>query len=117
MNLMTTGKVLLFCAVIFVSACSSQLHYPAIPQTGLARTPDIILDSNSGTASMEITVLIYNVAGLPWPLGCGKASRDTDDAGKRIPIACNRSAALKEIGDTFGELRKQGIEPDIVMLQ
>jgi len=113
----TTGKALFFYAVILVSACSSQLRYPALPQTGIARIPDITHDSDSDSASMEITVLIYNVAGLPWPLGCGKASRDTDESGERIPIACKRSTALKEIGDTLGELRKQGIEPDILMLQ
>jgi len=79
---------LLFCAAIFVSGCSSQLRYPAIPQTGIARAPDIALNSATGTASMEITVLIYNVAGLPWPFGCGKASRDTDESGERIPITC-----------------------------
>ena len=64
----TTGKALFFYAAILVSACSSQLRYPALPQTGIARTPDITYDSASSTASMDITVLIYNVAGLPWPL-------------------------------------------------
>lgn len=114
---MMKGRVLVFCAVILVSACSSQLRYSELPQTGIARTPDITIDNSTGIASMELTVLIYNVAGLVWPIGCGKSSRDTDDTGKRIPIACIRSTALKEIGDRFGELRNQGIEPDIVLLQ
>lgn len=117
MNVSMTLKAPLICAVIFMSACSSQLRYPAIPQTGLARTPEITLDSSSATASMDITVLIYNVAGLPWPIGCGKKSRTTDESGKLIPIACNRSAAAKKIGDALGSLRKKGVEPDIVMLQ
>lgn len=117
MNVLKTGRALLFCAVFLVSACSSQLRYSTIPQSGIARTPDITIDSATGTASMEVTVLIYNVAGLPWPIGCGKSSRDTDDSGKRIPIACRRSAALKEIGDALGALRTQGVEPDIIMLQ
>ena len=108
---------LLFCSALIGSACSSQLRYPEPPQTTVARVPVITTDNAAGTASMEITVLIYNVAGLPWPAGCGKASRDTDDSGKRIPIACIRSAALKKIGDTFGDLRKLGAEPDIILLQ
>jgi len=84
---------------------------------GLAREPEIARDPSTGTASMTVSVLIYNVAGLPWPVGCGKKSRDVDDRGERIPIACNRSSALKKIGDALGELRQQEIEPDIVLLQ
>jgi len=99
------------------SACSSRLTYPDLPQSTVARTPVISIDKAAGSASMELTVLIYNVAGLPWPIGCGKKSRDTEDTGKRIPIACIRSAALKKIGDMFGEMRKQGTEPDIILLQ
>lgn len=113
----TTGKALFFYAAMLVSACSSQPPYPTLPQTGIDRIPDITLEGASGTASMEITVLIYNVAGLPWPLGCGKASRDTDDNGKRIPIACNRSAAMKDLGTMLGKWRMRGNEPDIIMLQ
>ena len=66
---------------------------------------------------MTISVLIYNVAGLPWPVGCGKKSRNLDDDGNRIPIACNRSAALKDIGDALGKLRQQGTEPDVILIQ
>jgi endonuclease/exonuclease/phosphatase family metal-dependent hydrolase len=110
-------SILLFYITLLGSACSSHLPYAAPPQTTVARFPEVTIDGAAGRASMEITVLIYNVAGLPWPFGCGKSSRDTDDGGKRIPIACNRSAALKKIGDTLGELRSRGMEPDIIMLQ
>jgi hypothetical protein len=103
--------------VLLTSACSSQLVYPDLPQTGLARTPEVMRDSESGMASMTVSVLIYNVAGLPWPAGCGKKSRNLDDRGKRIPIACFRSGALKQIGDRLGEMRRRGSEPDIVMIQ
>ena len=100
-----------------LSSCHSQLRHPDLPQTGFTRAPRISLDETTGSASMEITVLIYNVCGLPWPLGCGKASRDTDESGKRIPIACFRSAALRDMGDKLAELRDRGIEPDIILLQ
>jgi len=66
---------------------------------------------------MEITVLIYNVCGVPWPLGCGKTSRDTDESGKPIPIECFRSSAPRDIGDKLAEMRSRGTEPDIIMLQ
>ena len=102
---------------LLASACSSQLRYPDLPQTGVTRAPKVTLDEITGTASMEITVLIYNVCGLPWPIGCGKTSRDTDENGKRIPTQCFRSSALKDIGDKLAEMRRHGTEPDIIMLQ
>ena len=108
---------LFFFIVLLASACSPQLRYPDLPQTGFTHTPEVILDEVAGTASMEISVLIYNVCGLPWPLGCGKSSRDTDESGKRIPIECLRSSALKDIGDELAEMRNRGTEPDIILLQ
>jgi endonuclease/exonuclease/phosphatase family metal-dependent hydrolase len=112
-----SGFVLFLGTTLPGSASSSDLKYPAPPQMGVSRSPEVTIDTATGTASMEITVLIYNVAGLPWPLGKGKSSRDTDADGKRIPIAGKRSSALKEIGDTLGELRSEGMEPDIILLQ
>jgi len=111
------NHMLIICAALFASACSVQLRYPELPQTAVVRVPAISTNLSSETASMEITVLIYNVLGMPWPIGCGKKSRDTDDNGKRLPVACVRSTALKKIGDTLGELRQQGLEPDIILLQ
>ena len=66
---------------------------------------------------MEISVLIYNVAGLPWPLACNKRSRKTDSNGERIPIACDRAGALADIGDQLAGMREAGTEPDVIMLQ
>ena len=80
------------------------------------RTPAIV-ESAQGVFSTEINVLTYNVAGLPWPIACGKKSRQTDASGSRIPIACNRAEAIAVIGDMFKTLRQQGKEPDIVFLQ
>ena len=112
-----SGKVLLLSITLLGSAYSKDLSYPKPPQTGVARSPEVTIDESIDTASMEISVLIYNVCGLPWPLARGKTSRDTDDQGKRIPIAGKRSTALKKIGDILGELRSHGAEPDIIMLQ
>ncbi len=103
--------------IFLITSYGGKLIYPHPPQNDVGREPEISIDSESGIASMEISVLIYNVAGLPWPIGCGKKSRQTDANGERIPIACNRSAAVKKIGDMLGEMRKQNADPDIVLLQ
>ena len=47
----------------------------------------------------ELTVLTYNVKGLPWP------------------IASGRRRALREIGRELGEMRRAGKAPDIVLIQ
>ncbi|MEM8767383.1 MAG: endonuclease/exonuclease/phosphatase family protein [Pseudomonadota bacterium] len=87
------------------------------PQRNIDRPPEISVESDTDQASLELSVLIYNVAGLPWPLGCGKRSRTTDADGERIPIACDRSAAMAEIGTRLAAMRTAGEEPDIIMLQ
>ena len=51
------------------------------------------------TASTEISVLTYNIRGLPWP------------------IATGRSHALKQIGRELAALRAEGRQPDIVLIQ
>ena len=90
---------------------------PPVPQLGVASEPKVVIDESIGMASMEISVMIYNVAGLPWPIGCGKSSKLTDENGKRYPIACDRSDGLRNIGDILSRLRNLKLEPDIVMLQ
>lgn len=97
--------------------CGTTPKQAPLPQNGVTRIPEIQTDPTTGISSIELSILIYNVAGLPWPIGCGKVSRAVDEHGDRIPIACNRSAAVKAIGDTLRKLRQQGQEPDIVMLQ
>lgn len=47
----------------------------------------------------EISVLTYNVKGLPWP------------------IAFGRGKALKRIGRELAEMRRKGRQPDVVLLQ
>lgn len=78
----------------------SCLEAPAISETRADQSP--ILEKTSATAprdGMEITVLTYNVKGLPWP------------------IALGRGRALKEIGRELAELRREGRQPDVVLLQ
>jgi endonuclease/exonuclease/phosphatase family metal-dependent hydrolase len=102
---------------MLVAACGNLPRDAGVPQMGLARTPEISIDAETGMASTEITVLIHNVAGLPWPLSRGKRSRTLDENGERIPIDSNRPKALRQIGDTLAELRAEGREPDIIMMQ
>lgn len=52
-----------------------------------------------GRQSMTLSVLIYNIEGLPWP------------ARK------NRGPSLDRIGQTLADLRAQGRAPDIVLMQ
>lgn len=47
----------------------------------------------------ELSILTYNVRGLPWP------------------VARGRSAALKAIGEELGRLRREGRAPDVVLIQ
>ena len=61
--------------------------------------PAIEYDQPHGTASTNITVLTYNVEGLPWP-----ARRD-------------RSRQLREIGRQLSAMRAEGRAPDVVLLQ
>jgi endonuclease/exonuclease/phosphatase family metal-dependent hydrolase len=49
--------------------------------------------------SAEISVLTYNVRGLPWPAARGRA------------------AALREIGAELAQMRQEGRQPDVVLLQ
>lgn len=49
--------------------------------------------------STEISVLTYNVRGLPWPIAKGRAK------------------ALKKIGAALAAMRKEGRQPDVVLIQ
>ena len=86
-------------ACVLLSGCAS---FPVERTTScIARTafPAIEKDPIAGTASTEISVLSYNVEGLPWP------------ARK------NRTPQLREIGRQLGEMRRKGTAPDVVLLQ
>jgi endonuclease/exonuclease/phosphatase family metal-dependent hydrolase len=51
------------------------------------------------TDAAEISVLTYNVRGLPWP------------------VATGRGEALRAIGEELAELRRAGRQPDVVLIQ
>ncbi|MBU1374419.1 MAG: endonuclease/exonuclease/phosphatase family protein [Alphaproteobacteria bacterium] len=53
----------------------------------------------SALGAAEISVLTYNIRGLPWP------------------IATGRGKALREIGRELAALRREGRQPDVVLIQ
>lgn len=55
--------------------------------------------SDPPSEAAELSVLTYNVRGLPWPL------------------ALNRGKALREIGRELAALRREGRQPDVVLIQ
>jgi len=67
---------------------------PAVPQAA-----ETLPAPAAQTASTEVSVLTYNVKGLPWPFARGRAS------------------ALREIGRELAALRAEGRQPDIVLIQ
>lgn len=69
---------------------SSVADLPAIQRPA---TPEP--DAETG----ELSVLTYNVRGLPWPL------------------ALNRGKALRDIGRELAALRREGRQPDVVLIQ
>ncbi|MFC2951215.1 endonuclease/exonuclease/phosphatase family protein [Marinicaulis aureus] len=90
-------NALLFCAHAALSATSSYADAP--PPQNIAKIPKLQIDPMRGTASAELSVMTYNVAGLPWPIKKG------------------REAALKDIKHEIETLHASGRAPDIVVLQ
>lgn len=68
----------------------------------LSAAPAPVAETSVAAATprgLEISVLTYNVRGLPWPVAHGRAQ------------------ALRAIGEELAELRRQGRQPDVVLLQ
>ncbi|WP_411289221.1 endonuclease/exonuclease/phosphatase family protein [Phenylobacterium sp.] len=63
----------------------------------LAATP--APDAPAGLNTTELSVLTYNVRGLPWPLALGRAE------------------ALRGIGAELAAMRREGRQPDVVLIQ
>ncbi|MEE8295034.1 MAG: endonuclease/exonuclease/phosphatase family protein [Sphingomonadales bacterium] len=84
---------------VLIAGCSAFPKPIELPLTEVAKVPEIIEDPETGMKSVEIRVLIYNIAGLPWPIRTG------------------RRGDIKKIGRIFEEMRAAGTEPDIVLLQ
>ncbi|MGA0606123.1 endonuclease/exonuclease/phosphatase family protein [Phenylobacterium sp. VNQ135] len=65
----------------------------------LAVAPPPVPPQSAPPAAREISVLTYNVRGLPWP------------------VAHGRARALRAIGAELAALRREGRQPDVVLLQ
>lgn len=68
------------------AACSQQASVISLPQA--ARTPPVMVDPLTGERSVYLSVMTYNVAGLPWPIRNG-TSRYMD----RIKLAMREAFA------------------------
>jgi hypothetical protein len=94
--LISTSLLLTIALLVLISTVFRKIDVisPPVPQEGIAGNPKVTFDDATGTASMEISVMIYNVAGLPWPIGCGKYSRETDESARlvssQISSCCRR---------------------------
>ena len=84
--------------VTFASVLTHELE-PPLPQAIVQDEPAIRHNADDGTATTELSVLIYNVAALPWP------------------IRGDRTRALELIGDELAAARTNGNAPDIVLIQ
>lgn len=84
-------------ASLLLAGCASFPDDRIIAHSAL--TPEIRHDPESGEYFTLISVLSYNVEGLPWPARNSRASR------------------LREIGRQLAEMRAQGTAPDVVLLQ
>ena len=80
---------------VTLMAAMATLGAVAPPAGGIAR-PEVRADGDFGSA---LSVLTYNVKGLPWP------------------VTRSRSADLAAIGDRLSGLRQAGRQPHIVALQ
>lgn len=72
---------------------------PRLPQLTAPHTPELRIDPDTGEHSLEFSVLIYNIADLPWPVRLGRRSQ------------------IKKIGDKLAAMRSEGRVPDILLLQ
>lgn len=84
--------------LLITAGCARHPTLPALPLPA-TRTPAIAVDPETGQRRLQLSVLIYNVAGLPWPVRTG------------------RSAALRQIGRQLEEMRAAGTAPDLLLLQ
>ncbi len=93
------NPLIYFFMLFLIAGCSAFPKPIELPLTEVAKVPEITTDPETGMKSVEIRVLIYNIAGLPWPIRTG------------------RRGDIKKIGRIFEEMRAAGTEHDIVLLQ
>ena len=82
-----------------LAACAGHPTEAPLPQMAAQKAPVVVTNPETGMRSTEVSVLIYNVAGLPWPIKTG------------------RTKQLKKIGAELAAMRAAGTHPDIVLLQ
>ncbi|WP_411816758.1 endonuclease/exonuclease/phosphatase family protein [Hyphococcus sp. DH-69] len=92
------ASALVLSAFTALSGNSTEADNPPTVQH-LTKSPRIKIDAARGTASMDFSVMTYNVAGLPWPIRRG------------------RPAALKEIARDMVALHAAERAPDVIVLQ
>lgn len=90
-------KYLLSCAALFAGASLADTR--ALPQIEAGAGQTAYATQLSASAEGDISVLTYNVAGLPWPL------------------KSNRPAALRVIGERLAAMRAAGAAPSVIVLQ
>jgi endonuclease/exonuclease/phosphatase family metal-dependent hydrolase len=90
---------LIACALLLSACSTTRLPEASLPQQAVSAAPEIKYDARTGDNYTDIDVLIYNVAGLPWP------------------IRKNRTHAMSLIGDALLKARHDGEEPDIILIQ
>ncbi len=85
-------------AAVGLTACTGHPRPKPLPQ--LASKPtQIAHDPQAGRFRTTLSVLTYNVRGLPWPLGVG------------------RHAAFRQIAADLRQLQAEGRAPDLLLLQ
>ncbi len=96
-----TRVVRLFAALglsaLSLSACATHPAARSTPQAAVQKAA--ITTDADGTHTALVSVLIYNVAGLPWPQSAG------------------RGAAMQHVGDELAAMKRAGTAPDIILLQ
>ena len=81
-----------------LAACAEHPEPAQLPQL-TSKDPRITRNAQGGGFRTTLSVLTYNVAGLPWPVRTG------------------RDAALHQIGADLRRLQDEGRAPDVVLLQ
>lgn len=71
----------------------------AIPAPATEDTPPAAFQPVGPMQPVTLSVMTYNVEGLPWPVRSGRGSK------------------LKAIGEQLAALRARGLQPDVVLLQ
>lgn len=96
---MARTRAALAAAAFVLGSCASMPGERTERCVAPGAEPQIAVDAETGERSTTLSVLIYNVEGLPWP-----ARRD-------------RAERLDEIARQLGEMRRNGTAPQVLLLQ